>query len=321
MLLVTGATGFLGTALVKRLAVTDGFEVRASVRREVGMLPAGVSRSLVRDVSPDTDWRHALDDVDGVVHLAARVHAMTDGSADPLAEYRRVNVAGTLALARQAAAAGVRRFTFISSIKVNGESTRPGQAFRETDAPAPVDPYGVSKAEAEVALTDIASSTGMEVVVIRPPLVYGPGVKANFLTMSRWLARGIPLPLGAVRENRRSLVGLDNLVDLILRCLHHPAAANQVFLAGDGEDLSTTDLLCRTAAALGVRARLIPVPVPLLVAGAGLLGMKDAVQRLCGSLQVDISKARRVLGWRPLLTVDEGLQRALRPLRSKEMAL
>lgn len=316
-LLVTGATGFVGTALVKRLTLNDGFQVSASVRRKVSTLPAGVRQSLVRDLSADTDWRHALDEVDGVIHLAARVHVMTDGPADPLAEYRRVNVTGTLGLARQAAAAGVRRFVFISSIKVNGESTENRAAFREADPPAPADPYGVSKAEAEAGLREIASSTRMEVVVIRPPLVYGPGVKANFLSMTRWLTRGIPLPLGAIHDNRRTLVALDNLVDLIITCLEHPAAANQVFLVGDSEALSTTDLLRRTAAALGVRARLIPVPVPLLLMGARLLGGGDVMRRLCGSLQVDTSKARRMLGWAPLVSVDEGLRRAVYPFSAK----
>jgi nucleoside-diphosphate-sugar epimerase len=311
--LVTGASGFVGRALLDALVARPGVVVTAAVRRETA-LQAGVRVCRPGEIGPGTDWSDALAGCDAVAHLAARVHMMRDGSADPLAECRRVNVIGTLALARQAAAAGVRRFVFVSSIKVNGESTRRGAAFSETDPPAPIDPYGISKAEAEAGLRDVASSTGMEVVVIRPPLVHGPGVKANFLTMTRWLARGLPLPLGAIHDNRRSLVGLDNLVDLIITCLHHPAAANEVFLAGDGEDVSTTDLIRRTAAALGVRARLIPVPIPILAAGARLLGRRDVVQRLCGSLQVDISKARRLLGWSPPVTLDEGLRRAVRPL-------
>ena len=265
-------------------------------------------------VHAGTDWSAALAGCDTVIHLAARVHVMRDGSQDPLDEYRKVNVAGTMRLAESAATAGVKRLVLVSSIKVNGERTLPGRAFTEMDAPAPLDPYGISKAEAEAELLALAATGRMQVVVIRPPLVYGPGVKANFLSMARWLARGIPLPLGAVRDNRRSLVGLDNLVDLILTCMRHPAAANQVFLAGDGEDLSTAALLHRTAAALGVRARLIPVPVPVLVAGGRLLGRGDAVRRLCGSLQVDISKARGVLGWAPPVAVDEGLRRAMASL-------
>jgi nucleoside-diphosphate-sugar epimerase len=266
-----------------------------------------------------TDWGDALTGCRVVVHLAARVHVMRDGVADPLAEYRRVNVAGTMGLARQAAHAGVKRFIFLSTIKVNGENTLAGAAFSERDPPAPADPYGVSKAEAEAALIALASSTPMEVIVIRPPLVYGPGVKANLLTMTRWLARGVPLPLGAIRDNRRTLVALDNLVDLIITCLEHPAAANQVLLAGDGEALSTTDLLRRTAAALGVPARLIPVPVPLLVAAAALLGRSEVMRRLCGSLQVDTSKARQLLGWSPPVTVDEGLRRMVTPFLARRM--
>jgi nucleoside-diphosphate-sugar epimerase len=251
---------------------------------------------------------------DAIVHLAARVHVMHDAAADPLAEYRRVNTAGTLALARQAAAAGVRRLVFVSSIKVNGESTLPGIPFREKDLPAPADPYAVSKAEAEAGLMALASETGMEVVLIRPPLVYGPGVGANFLSMMRWLARGIPLPLGAIHHNRRRLIGLANLVALIRTCLRHPAAANQIFLAGDDEALSTTELLRRTAAALGVRAWLIPVPVPVLLAGAALLGRREVAQRLCGDLDTDTSKARSLLGWRPPVSIDEGLRQAARAL-------
>jgi nucleoside-diphosphate-sugar epimerase len=314
--LVTGATGFVGRALVDALRRSPGRTVTAAVRREVAI--EGVRTSRVGDLGPETDWRDALSRCDSVVHLAARVHMMADSARDPLAEYRRVNVAGTVELARQAAAAGVRRFVHLSSIKVNGEETHPGGAFREEDPPAPVDPYGISKAEAEEALLSLAGTTGMEVVIIRPPLVYGPGVRANFLTMTRWLARGVPLPLGAVDQNRRTLVALDNLIDLVITCMDHPAARNQLFLAGDAEDLSTAELLRRTAAALGVPARLVPVPTPLLTAGAAILGRRAFAQRLLGSLQVDISKSRRLLGWTPPISVDEGLRRAVRPLRGAE---
>jgi nucleoside-diphosphate-sugar epimerase len=234
---------------------------------------------------------------------------MSDEAADPLGEYRRTNVEGTLKLAQDAAAAGVRRFVFLSSIKVNGEATAPGRPFRETDAPHPVDPYGRSKLEAEQALFEFGQRSGMEVVVVRPPLVYGPGVKANFRSMMRWLSKGVPLPLGAI-HNHRSLVALDNLVDLLVRCTEHPAAANQVFLAGDGEDVSTTALLRRTAAALGCRARLIPVPASWLMMAARGLGKAPVASRLCGNLQVDISKARDLLGWQPPVSLDEGLRRA-----------
>ncbi|MSR05513.1 MAG: SDR family oxidoreductase [Gemmatimonadetes bacterium] len=309
--LVTGARGFVGAALVHRLGREGRFQVRGTSRNAPTGEASGIEYRRVGDLAGDTDWSGAFDGVGTVVHLAARVHVMQDQAADPLGAFRRANTAGTEALARQAARAGVRRFIFLSSIKVNGEGTTAGRAFTEADLPAPADPYSRSKAEAEAGLMAVASSTGMEVVVIRPPLVYGPGVKANFLSMVRWLARGVPLPLGAITDNRRTLIGLDNLVDLILTCAMHPAAANQVFVAGDGESLSTTGLLRRTAAALGVQARLVPVPVALLKAGAALLGRRDMVQRLCESLEVDTSKARRVLGWSPPFTVDEGLRRAV----------
>jgi len=233
---------------------------------------------------------------------------MKDELADPLAEYRLVNVEGTLNLARQAAAAGIKRFIYISSIKVNGESTPLGKPFLSSDIPEPEDPYGVSKREAEQGLMQLAADTGMEVVIIRPPLVYGPGVKGNFATMIKLIDKGLPLPLGAV-HNKRSLVGVDNLVDLIIRCIDHPAAANQVFLAGDGEDLSTTELLRGVANAMGKPARLIPVPVGLLQLSATLLGKEAVAQRLLGSLRVDITKTCELLDWRPPYTVEEGLQR------------
>ncbi len=283
-------------------------QVVAALRKGSTTSFAGsVTPIRVGDLAADADWRDALAGVATVVHLAARVHVMRDAATDPLAEFRRVNVEGTLALARQAATAGVERFVFISSIKVNGEATVEGQRFSADDPPAPRDPYGVSKFEAEEQLRALAAQTGMQVVMVRPPLVYGPGVKANFLSMLRWLHRGVPLPFGAI-DNRRSLVALDNLADLISHCARHPAAANQTFLAGDGEDLSTTQLLQRLARSLGKPARLVPVPPAVLRAGAALLARRDVVERLCGSLQVDISKTRELLGWKPPLTVDEGLR-------------
>ena len=249
-----------------------------------------------------------------MVHTAARVHLLRDGAADPLAAFRRVNVQGTLDLAQQAAAAGVRRLVFISSVKVHGETTALGTPYFADDAPAPRDAYGSSKMEAEDGLRSIAATSGMEVVIIRPPLVYGPGVKANFQVMLRWLSRGMPLPLGAI-HNQRSLVALDNLVDLIVTCTHHPAAANQTFLVSDGEDMSTTQLLRRLGQAMGRPARLIPVPPALLKAGAAMLGKPGLAQRLCGSLQVDITKTRQLLGWSPPISVDEGLRRAAKGFR------
>jgi nucleoside-diphosphate-sugar epimerase len=242
-----------------------------------------------------------------VIHTAARAHIMKDEVPDPLAEYRKVNVDGTLNLARQAAEAGVRRFVFISSIKVNGEQTPVNQPFTAEDASAPEDAYGVSKMEAEQGLQALAAETGMEVVIIRPPLVYGPGVKGNFASMIKLVEKGLPLPLGAI-HNKRSLVALDNLVGLIITCIDHPAAANQAFLAGDGEDRSTTELLQGVARAMGKPSRLVPVPAGLLMFGATVLGKKAMAQRLLGSLQVDISKARNLLGWQPPLSVEEGLK-------------
>jgi len=264
----------------------------------------------VGEIVGTTDFSEALAGITTVVHLAARAHIMRDTAADPLTAFRAVNVEGTLNLARQAVESGVKRFVFVSSIKVNGEATKLGMPFSADDMPAPLDPYGVSKMEAEQGLRQIAAETGMEVVIIRPPLVYGPGVKANFAALMRAVQRGWPLPLGAV-HNQRSLVALDNLVDFIVTCLSHPQAANQTFLVSDGHDLSTTELVRGLARAAGVPARLLPVPVWALQAGASLLGKGDVVQRLCGNLQVDISKASNLLGWVPPVSVDEGLRRAM----------
>jgi nucleoside-diphosphate-sugar epimerase len=288
-LLITGGSGFVGQALVKRLG--------------------GQSVTIAKRADWEV-WHKLLVDIKNVVHLAARVHVMHDTEANPLAAFRAVNVDGTLKLARQAAAAGVKRFVFISSVKVNGEATLAGQPFTEQVVAAPQDSYGVSKMEAEQGLQQIAANTGMEVVIIRPPLVYGPGVKANFSALMRAVQRGWPLPLGAV-HNQRSLVALDNLVDFIVTCITHPQAANQTFLVSDGQDLSTTEVVRGMAQAAGVPARLLPVPVWALQAGASLLGKGDTVQRLCGNLQVDISKARNLLGWVPPVSVEEGLRRAM----------
>lgn len=312
MILITGANGFVGRSLCAVLA-QSGQAVVAVTRHALPDRATNIVNCQIRALTIDTDWQHSLQGCDAVVHLAARVHVMTDTAADPLSEFRRVNVDGTLNLARQAAAAHVRRFIFISSIKVNGEATRLGQAFTSADVPNPQEPYSISKHEAEQGLCKVAEETGMEVVIIRPPLVYGPRVRANFQSMMRWLKRGVPLPLGAI-HNKRSLVALDNLVDLIITCLDHPAAANQTFLVADGEDLSTTELLRRMGEALGSPAWLIPVPISLLEAGAALLGRRDMAQRLCGSLQVDILKTRDLLGWNPPISVDEGLRRTVQGL-------
>lgn len=259
-------------------------------------------------ISRDQDWSPILSGVSAVVHCAARVHVMSEEAADPLFEFRRVNVDGTLNLARQASEAGVRRFVFISSIKVNGECTDLGHPFTADQIPAPSDPYGVSKYEAEMGLRALSEETGMEVVIIRSPLVYGPGVKANFLSMMNWLRRGIPLPLGGVTKNRRSFVFIDNLVSMIIACINHPAAANQTFLVSDDEDLSTAGLLDRMALVLGCSSKLITIPTALITLGARLIGRSDISQRLCGSLQVDINKTKGFLGWSPPVSVGEGLR-------------
>lgn len=312
--LVTGASGFVGRALVERLARDPALHVRAASRGNASAAPSNVERVKVGDLEASTDWRAAVMDVDVVIHAAARVHVMRDSAVDPLSEFRRVNVEGTLSLARQAAAAGVRRFVFISSIKVNGDGTSDGRPYTPADLPAPLEAYGISKAEAEQGLFEIARDRGMELVVVRPVLVYGPGVKANFRAMLHALERHVPLPLGAV-HNRRSLVALDNLVDLIIRCLSHPAAVGQTFLVSDGDDLSTPELLRRAARAMDKRAYLIPVPVPLLTAAAILSGRRSMLRRLCGSLTVDITKTRELLDWTPPVRVDDALRSTVQSLR------
>ncbi|MDO9268584.1 MAG: SDR family oxidoreductase [Methylobacter sp.] len=307
--LISGANGFIGKSLCAEL-LRQGQLVRAAVRlMRFDNLPIeNAETTSIGVIDGETDWTHALLDINVVVHLAARVHLIKDNAVDPLDELRKVNVEGTWNLARQAAEAGVQRFIFISSIKVNGESTSLGRPYTTEDQPAPVDPYGISKLEAEESLRQLADETGMEVVIIRPPLVYGPGVKANFYNMMCWLEEGVPLPLGAI-YNKRSFVALDNLVDLIVTCIEHPAAANRTFLAGDGEDLSTTELLQRMSKALGKPAKLFPMPIGVLKAAAILLGRRDMAQRLCNSLQVDISKTCDLLGWQPPVSVDDALKR------------
>ncbi len=307
--LVTGASGFVGSALCAYL-VAKGNTVTGAVRSIPEKILPGVEYRTVSDISADTSWSEALAGINAVVHCAARVHVMSEASGDPLTAFREVNVRGTARLAEQAVDSGVKRIIYISSVKVNGESTEE-HPFTADDAPAPEDPYGISKWEAEQVLRKISEKTGLEIVIIRPPLVYGPGVRANFLRLMQGLMSGVPLPLGAI-SNRRSMVALDNLVDLIETCLNHPAATDQTFLVSDGEDLSTKALFQRTAVALGRPARLLPVPVLVLRALARLIGKSDITQRLCGSLRVDISKTRERLSWSPPVSVDEALNKTVK---------
>lgn len=307
-ILLTGATGFVGSRLADLLLHRTSHQLTSAVRRQ-GTVVCG-QEVVVDSLNADTDWSKAVLNQKVVIHAAARAHVMSDQSSDPIEEYRKVNVEGTLNLARQSVEAGVQRFVYISSIKVNGEQTAPGKPFTERDAPAPSDPYGVSKMEAEEGLIELARNTELEVVIVRPPLVYGPGARGNFASMLNLVTRQLPLPLGSV-NNKRSLVALDNLVDLIITCVEHPAAANQVFLVSDGHDVSTTELLRAVARAMGKSSRLLPIPASVLVIGAAVLGKKAVAQRLLGSLQVDISKARDLLDWEPPLSLEEGLFKAV----------
>ncbi len=304
---ITGATGFVGDALVRHLAQTSTHRLRVAVRDRYDTTDKSIEVLSAQQLTADHAWQPFVTGLDVIIHCAARVHVLHDTSTDPRAEYFEANVAATLNLAERAAAAGVKRFVFVSSIKVNGEFSRPGSPFTADAVGEPSDAYGQSKQAAEQGLRDLALRTGMEVVIIRPVLVYGPGVKANFLSMLRWLDKGVPMPLGAI-HNRRSLVARGNLVDLLVTCVDHPAAANQTFLVSDGEDLSTTQLLQRMGRALGRPARLLPIPAWLLSGLAIALGKRAFAQRLCGSLQVDIDKTRKQLGWTPPVSVEQAMQ-------------
>ena len=300
MIVVTGASGFVGNALCQELS-----------QRNIDFRPvsrSGKSSTSVGDIDGTTDWRRVLQEADAIVHLAARVHVMKDDAVDPLAAFREVNVDGTVNLAKQAAMAGVKRFIYMSSIKVNGEGTEPGRPFTTESPPSPRDPYGISKCEAENLLFAVGAQHGMEVVAIRPPLVYGPGVKANFRAMMTLVQREVPLPLALV-DNRRSLTYVENLVDLIICCLTHDQAGGKVFLGGDGTTLSTPQLMQSLARAMGLNARLFPVPVSLLKSAAALFGKRDMAQRLLGSLEVDITATKQHLNWVPPISPDEAMKR------------
>lgn len=302
---VIGAGGFVGQPVTRRL-MAQGVEVRPIVRTPAG-LPG---ERTISDVD-EADWDALLEGVDAVIHLIARVHIVTDRAENPLADNRRINTAGTLRIAEAAARAGARRFVFVSTIKVNGETSAPGKPFTADEVPTPLDAYGISKREAELGLFALSERTGMEVTVVRPPLVYGPAVRANFLSMMKWVRRGVPLPFGRVTANRRSLVGIDNLVDLIVTLLTHRNAPGQIFFASDGHDVSTRELLTMLAAAMGRKARLLPVPVGLMRAAAKAAGREATANRVLGSLQVDISKTRALLDWTPPVSMEEGLRRTV----------
>jgi nucleoside-diphosphate-sugar epimerase len=306
LFLVTGANGFIGITLCSELKAR-GMRVRCAVRESAKFSINDCDVVEVAGLGANTDWSGALQDVSVVIHLAARVHVMHDTARDPLDEFRRINVAGTLRLARQAAANGVKRFVFVSSVKVNGESTAEGHSFREIDAPAPRDPYGISKSEAEAALRQLAVETGMEVVIVRPPLLYGPEVKGNFAQMLGVLSKGTYLPLASVR-NLRSFIYVGNMADALISCATHPAAANQTYLVSDGVDVSTPDLLKMAGEAMGRPARLIPFPTSLLRLAGRLAGKTAQIDRLLGSLRIDSGKIRRELNWTPPYTMQQGLR-------------
>jgi len=318
-ILLTGATGFIGNTIQQRIVADGSYDLTIAVRNIHAQSDA-VRIVKVDDLTTSTDWSDALKSVDVVVHSAARVHVMDDKSADPLTEFRKINVEGTLKLARQAVEAGVKRFIFISSIKVNGEGTDLGHPYTADSKPNPIDPYGVSKYEAEQGLLELAENTPLEVVIIRPTLVYGENVKGNFHSLMKWTYKGIPLPIGGVKQNLRSLVYVENLVDFIVTCINHPNAKNEVFLISDDDDISTADLLQEISKGLGVKNKAVNIPPKLINTAASALGKSGVAQRLSGSLQVDISKAKTLLGWEPKYSTSESIQKAAKSYKSNLMA-
>ncbi|OQW49993.1 UDP-glucose 4-epimerase family protein [Candidatus Raskinella chloraquaticus] len=304
--LITGANGFVGRALASHLAAEEAMTVRVAVRRLSRPFPASVDVRDNLDLD-DADWSSALRTIDVVIHCAARVHVRNDTATDAIAEFRKTNTDGTLKLAKKAAEAGVKRFIYLSTIKVNGNSTNDRPPFSANDIPAPTDPYGMSKMEAEIGLLELAKKTGLDIVIIRPPLVYGPGVKANFLSLMRLVNWSIPMPFGRI-DNKRSFVAIDNLVDFIKTCCVHPSARNQIFMVSDGADLSTTHLIRMIGQALGKPTYLIPTPSNLMFYAARMFGKAEIADRLIGSLQVDIEKNNYLLNWTPPVKMDDALK-------------
>ena len=310
-ILITGANGFVGSALVLKLVESETGIIRSAVRKSTRIFPKRVEIFEGLELSEDTQWAGALKNIDVVIHCAARAHLLKDNASDPLAEFRKVNAAGTLHLAQQAALVGVKRFIFISSLGVNGAETFTKPFFAD-DVPRPHSPYAQSKLEAESGLIDLSRTTQMSTVIIRPPLVYGPTAPGNFGALMRIVKRRIPLPFGRV-TNKRSFVFLDNLIDLISVCVTHPNAANQIFLISDGEDLSTTQLLEKMGSVFNTPTILLPVPMFVLNTAAKLAGKAKVAQQLLGSLQVDIQKTKSLLGWSPPVSVDQGLRKTAAP--------
>lgn len=314
-ILVTGATGFIGQALVDYLLLHTNLNLHLAVRRnDVKYLNTQGQRlniTQIENISANTKWQDVLSDCNVIVHAAGRVHIINETEKDPLTAFRKINVEGTLNLARQAAQSGVRRFIYLSSIKVNGEYTKPEKPFSPNDIAMPEQPYSISKYEAERGLINLAEKTEMEIVIIRPPLVYGPQVSGNFLRMMQLLQKATPLPFGALKRNKRSYISINNLVNVINCCIAHPNAVNKIFLVSDGEDLSTTDLFQKIRLLLANKAPLVPVPSWALNGVAKVLGKKSEMMRICGSLQADISKTKQLLNWRPIETVDDALRRTV----------
>lgn len=302
-ILVTGASGFVGKTVVDTLLKTNN-EVIPALRSNKEQATSHFF--LASDINSTTDWTDGLVNINVVIHCAARVHVMNETAEDALQAFRVVNTQGTLNLAQQAAAAGVKRFVFVSSIKVNGEGTVLGKPYSYSDSPCPEDPYGVSKAEAETLLLLLGKESGMEIVIIRPPLVYGPGVKANFAALMKLSSYGLPLPLGGITNNLRSMVFIENLVDLIITCIEHPNAVNKVFLVSDDEDISTTGMLKLFSQSFGKSDFMVPIPASWFEFLGKATGKSAVIGRLCGSLQVDITDTKNSLNWKPPVSINDG---------------